>query len=95
MRRTLIVILLTAILATSLFAAGGSETSAPAFPNKPIHVVVYTAAGGAGDILARRAMNIAAKYTDATFVVENKPGGGGIVAMGYVRSPPADGYTPL
>jgi len=63
------------------------------FPKKPIHLIVYTGPGGAGDILSRKFVEIASKYTNATFVVENKAGSGGIVAMEYVRSLPADGYT--
>ncbi len=93
MKRILITVLLTAMLSVSIFANGESEGSAADFPTKPIHLIVYTGAGGAGDILARKFVDIASKYTDATFVVENKPGAGGIVTMEYVKSAPADGYT--
>ena len=75
-----------------VFAAAEAESTAD-FPTKPIHLVVYLAPGGAGDILARRFTDIATKYTDATFVVENKPGSGGIVALEYGRAQPSDGYT--
>lgn len=93
MKKTLIVVLLTAVLSVSLFANGTGEESAADFPTKPIRLIVYTGAGGAGDILSRKFVDIASKYTDATFVVENKPGAGGIVTMEYVKSVPADGYT--
>ena len=63
------------------------------FPTKPVKLVVYTGPGGAGDILARKFVDVAAKYTDATFVVENKTGAGGIVAMEYVATTKTDGYT--
>ncbi|MDN5354330.1 MAG: putative tricarboxylic transport rane protein [Candidatus Cloacimonadota bacterium] len=63
------------------------------FPEKPITVIVYTGPGGLIDITARKFVAIASKYTDATFVVENKPGSGGIVAMKRLLQLPADGYT--
>jgi len=80
------------VLGATLFAAGKKET-APAFPTKPIRLIVYTAPGGALDITARKFVEIAGKYTKATFVVENKAGAGGMVGWEYVLSQPADGYT--
>ncbi len=51
------------------------------FPDRPIKIVVYTGPGGLIDITARKFASVADKYVDATFVVENKPGAGGIVAL--------------
>ncbi len=85
-------VLLLVLVTASLFAGGEKEAKA-SFPEKPIKLVVYLAPGGAGDILARKFTDVASKYTDATFVVENKPGAGGIVAMEYVSAGKADGYT--
>ncbi|RKX92830.1 MAG: tripartite tricarboxylate transporter substrate binding protein [Spirochaetes bacterium] len=93
MKKLVIAVLLVAMLSVSLFANGNGEGAEASFPTKPIHLIVYTGAGGAGDILSRKFVDIASKYTDATFVVENKAGAGGIVAMEYVKSIPADGYT--
>lgn len=64
-----------------------------AFPEKPIKIVVYTGPGGLIDISARKFAGVASKYTDANFVVENKPGAGGIVALKKVIQSPADGYN--
>lgn len=63
------------------------------FPAKPIKIVVYTGPGGLIDFTARKFTDVAARYTDATFVVENKPGAGGLVAMRSVLQQHADGYT--
>jgi len=63
------------------------------FPTKPIKIVVYTGPGGLIDITARKFASIADKYVDATFVVENKPGAGGIVALKKVLQSPEDGYN--
>lgn len=64
-----------------------------AFPEKPIKIVVYTGPGGLIDISARKFAGVAAKYVDVNFVVENKPGAGGIVALKKVIQSPADGYN--
>jgi len=95
MKKALAVLLLIAIASVSVFAEGDAEgtSTAPAFPTKPIKLVVYTGPGGAGDILSRKFVDVASKYTDATFVVENKAGAGGIVAMEYVAATKPDGYT--
>ncbi|MDP8211025.1 MAG: tripartite tricarboxylate transporter substrate-binding protein [Candidatus Stygibacter australis] len=65
------------------------------FPEKPITLLVYTGPGGLIDVTARKFVDIANKYSDATFVVENKPGSGGIVALKNMLQKPADGYTLL
>lgn len=71
-------------------AASGPE---PDFPSQPIKIIVYTGPGGLIDTTTRKFTEIAQKYTDATFVVENHPGAGGIVALKRVLQMPADGYT--
>ena len=63
------------------------------FPRKPIKIVVYMKAGGLIDVTSRKFVEIASRYSDATFVIENKPGAGGIVAMNSVLNQPADGHT--
>lgn len=62
-------------------------------PKQPITIMNYVKAGGGMDVATRKFAEIAAKYTDATFVVDNTPGAGGMTAMEYVLSQPADGYT--
>jgi putative tricarboxylic transport membrane protein len=69
------------------------STVSAEFPSKPIKIVVYTGPGGLIDITARKFASVADKYVDATFVVENKPGAGGIVALKKVLQSPEDGYN--
>ncbi len=64
-----------------------------AFPNKPIKLIVYTKPGGAIDVFARKFQATAKKYTNANFVIVNKPGAGGIIALKHILSRPNDGYT--
>ncbi len=71
------------------------KLSFAAFPEKPLTFIVHSKPGSAIDITTRQLTKVAAKYTDATFLVENKSGGSGIVAMRTVLNKPADGYTVL
>jgi tripartite-type tricarboxylate transporter receptor subunit TctC len=89
--KRMVIACMVAIMTMGTFIAGAQAKAD--FPSKPIHVMVYTAPGGLIDITARKMVQIAAKYTNATMVVENKPGAGGLVAWEYVLSQPADGYT--
>lgn len=72
-----------------------SIARAQAFPDKPIRLVVPYAPGGATDTSAR----IAAEYLTNKFgqqvLVENKPGGGTIIATEIVAKAKPDGYTIL
>ncbi len=90
MNRLIRISSLVIIIAILLSCARANEE---AFPNRPIKVVVYTAPGGLIDITARKFTDVASKYTDATFVVENRPGAGGAVGIQSVLQAPADGYT--
>ncbi len=63
------------------------------FPSKPIKIVFYTGPWGLIDITVRKFTSVADKYVDVTFVVENKPGAGGIIALKEVLQSPEDGYT--
>jgi len=81
------------VLLVALSIVAGSFTAAMAeFPTKPIKLIVYTKPGGAIDVFARKFSGIAAKFTDATFVVVNKSGAGGIVAIKYILAGKSDGY---
>jgi putative tricarboxylic transport membrane protein len=84
-------VMVVLIIAMSWIALSGVAQAK--FPERPVNMVVYLKPGGAGDIFARRFEKIAAKYTDAKFVVINKPGAGGITALTYIVSGKADGYN--
>ena len=66
-----------------------------AYPNKPMTIVVHSKPGSAIDLMSRKVAEIARKYSKEPFVVENRPGTQGIVAMQYVVDRKADGYTLL
>ena len=66
-----------------------------AYPSRTVKVLVPYAPGGATDIIARI---VAAKLTESlgqSFVVENRPGANGNLALEATAKAPADGYTLL
>ncbi|KQC08635.1 MAG: hypothetical protein APR54_04395, partial [Candidatus Cloacimonas sp. SDB] len=89
MKRTILAFVLLLLLLTSCDKSEDEFS----FPQKPITIIVYTGPGGLIDITARKFATVASKYTDATFVIENKPGSGGIVALKRLLQLPSDGYT--
>ena len=72
----------------------GSASAQP-YPSRPIKLVVPYAPGGAGDVIARIVGVQLANSLGVSVVVENKPGGGGMIGANAVASAPPDGYTVL
>jgi tripartite-type tricarboxylate transporter receptor subunit TctC len=73
-------------------AAAPAQTSAP-YPSKPIRLIVPFAPGGSSSIVARAFSAEMSKGLGQQFVVENKPGAGGNIAMEEVAKAEPDGYT--
>src|ERR1700726_3150633 len=65
------------------------------YPTRPIHIIVGFAAGGGNDIIARVFGQKLSEDLGQPVIIENKPGGGAIVATEYVARSQPDGYTLL
>ena len=82
-----------ALAACTLFAAAGALAQAPAYPTKPVKIIVGYSAGGAVDTVARAVGQAMSASLGQPFVIENKPGAGTNIAVKSVIDAPADGYT--
>jgi tripartite-type tricarboxylate transporter receptor subunit TctC len=79
--------------AAVLLACTGAGVEAQTYPSKPIRVVVPTAAGGTGDLLARFVAERLSEAFKQQVVVDNRPGANGILGTEVVVKAPPDGYT--
>jgi tripartite-type tricarboxylate transporter receptor subunit TctC len=66
---------------------------AAGWPEKPISVLMPTTAGSSVDTNLRRALEEASRILGQPFVIENRPGAGGQIAMQAVARAKPDGYT--
>jgi tripartite-type tricarboxylate transporter receptor subunit TctC len=83
-------------------AAGASALSSVAtiartdtYPTRPVRMVVGFPASNASDIVARLAGQKLSERLGQSFIVENRPGAGGNIAVEFVVNAGPDGYTLL
>src|SRR5215468_6844752 len=84
-----------ALLLCAAITTLATPVSAQEYPARPIHLIVGFAAGGGNDIIARVFGQKLSESLGQPVIVENKPGGGAIVATDYVAKSAPDGYTLL
>jgi tripartite-type tricarboxylate transporter receptor subunit TctC len=83
------------IIAAVLAAVCVGAASAQTYPSKPVRIIVAVGPGSADDFTARQ---VAAKLSEVLgqqFIVENRPGAGGMIGQTHVAKSPPDGYTLL
>lgn len=85
--------MLPGVVAASLAVRGLPARAQPAFPNRPIRLIVPFVAGSSVDIVARLLAPALQASMRATVIVENLPGAGGTIGVEHVVHAPADGYT--
>ena len=69
--------------------------SQPAYPAKPVRIVVPYLAGGAADAVARQVGQKISEAFGQTVLVDNRAGGAANIGSDYVAKSPPDGYTLL
>jgi tripartite-type tricarboxylate transporter receptor subunit TctC len=86
--------LLASLAIASAFANVGSAI-AQTYPSRPVRIIATSAASGAQDILARLMGQWLSERLGHSFVIENRPGGGGNTGTEAVVRAPPDGHTLL
>lgn len=86
---------LCAIMAATVAAAFTADAVAQSYPSKPIRMVVPYSAGGGVDTTARVLTKRLSETLGQPVIVDNRPGGGGIIGADAVAKAPPDGYTVL
>jgi tripartite-type tricarboxylate transporter receptor subunit TctC len=81
-----------ALLALIMNAASPAKAQ---YPSGPAKLVVGFAPGGGNDILARIVAEKLQAHYGKSFIVENRPGANGVIAIDAVKRSPADGLTIL
>jgi tripartite-type tricarboxylate transporter receptor subunit TctC len=84
-----------AVVTGAVLAAAPVLAQAQKFPSKPIRMVVSTTAGSQPDGLARTIGQKMSERWGQAVVIDNRPGGGGILAATMVAKAAPDGHTLL
>src|ERR1700744_5850564 len=83
------------VLATTMLGIGLPASAQSSYPTRPISLMIPYAAGGVADVSMRLVGSKMSEILKQQFVIENRPGGGGVVAAEAVARAAPDGYTML
>lgn len=78
-----------------LLAAPAAVQAQPAWPARPVRVIIPFTPGGASDLMMRPVAERLERMLGQSFVIDNRAGGGGAVGLGAAASAAPDGYTLL
>ena len=78
-----------------LMGTGSMAQPRPAWPSQTVRVMVPVPPGGQTDLFARFIAEHLSKTFGQPFIIDNRPGGSGRIAMQQMLSQPADGHTIL
>ncbi|MFS8980085.1 tripartite tricarboxylate transporter substrate binding protein [Cupriavidus necator] len=81
------------LIGTGSALAAPAAAQAPAFPTRPVTIVVPFPAGGITDMIARQVAQQMQSDLGKPVIVENRPGGGGQIAALAVKRAEPDGHT--
>ena len=84
---------LVSILVAGAFAFAASQSHAQALGSKPVRIISPYAAGGTNDVIARIIAQRLAEVTGRPFIVENRPGAGGVIGTELGAKAAPDGNT--
>lgn len=84
-----------AVVLACLVATGCSTAAAATYPERPVRLLAASAAGGGTDIIARLLAQKLTEVWGQQAIVDNRPGGGGVIATDITAKAVPDGYTLL
>jgi tripartite-type tricarboxylate transporter receptor subunit TctC len=82
-----------ALLTTPAITNFPAARAQPAWPQRPVRIVVPFPPGGSNDVIARPLAEKLQQRLNQPVVIENRPGAGGSIGAAQVAQSPADGYT--
>ncbi|HYP70082.1 MAG TPA: tripartite tricarboxylate transporter substrate binding protein, partial [Variovorax sp.] len=86
---------LIAGMAAALSLGTAFAQGAAGYPSRPVNIITPFAAGSGADAVLRLVSDKLGKLWGQTVTVDNKPGGGGFIAIDQARRATPDGYTLL
>jgi tripartite-type tricarboxylate transporter receptor subunit TctC len=81
------------VIAFALLLSAAAVQAQSKYPTKPIRMLTPFAAGGGSDLLARLIGPPLTEVIGQAVVVDNRPGGGGVLGAGIAARAEPDGYT--
>jgi len=87
--------MLKSLAILTLVALSALKADAQTWPDKPVKIIVPYSAGGGTDLVARVTADRLGDALGQRFIVENRPGAGGMIGAEAVAKSPPDGYTLL
>lgn len=81
------------ILVTLMLVVGGAASAQSNWPERPIRLIVTSAAGGGLDLAARLLADGMSRHLPQRIIVDNQGAAGGLIATRTVASSDPDGYT--
>jgi len=92
--RTAIFAVTVSIFSLGVFGVGAARAQTPsAYPDKPVKIIVANPPGGPIDVILRVLATRLTAVWGQPVIVENRPGGAGIVSTTAVVKAAPDGYT--
>lgn len=82
-----------ALAAALAFGVIGNAFAQDAWPTKPVRFVIPFPGGSATDVLGRHVAHALTEKWGKQVIIDNKPGGSGVIGVSSVLNSPADGYT--
>ncbi len=86
-------VMLAVAAAAVVAVAAGTVAQAQGFPAKPVKLVMPFPAGGPTDILGRLLADRLREVWGHNVLIDNRPGGAGLIGAVVAAKSPADGYT--